>query len=455
MVFHIPAETQINIDLISEYITKHQKAITYNLRMHEAYENDYEVYHLPEKEDGKPDNRVSVNYIKYIIDTFGGFFCGIPIKVSAEDEAVAKYIEFLDAYNDQDDNNAELAKQMDIDGDAFEMYYADEEGEICITYLSSNEAFMLCDESILERPMYFIRWYKSDVVGDETVIHGSWSDNTVVQHFSNRGGVWRFEDEPTPHGFGYLPAVRYKENGEGTGLCHSILPINDAYNKALSEKANDVDYFADAYLKILGAVVQNGDVSQIKRNRIINFDSEGETLPEVDFLEKPQADETQENLLNRLETAMFVTSMVANISDEEFGNSSGVALKYKLQAMSNLAKTKERKFTSGMNQRYKIIFSHPLAQVHGVSADSWIGLKYQFTQNYPANVADEIENARNAEGILSHRTQLEMISVVESVDDELERIEDETEEAMQKAKNITTPAIDNAFTEEEEEGGAE
>lgn len=26
----------------------------------------------------------------------------------------------------------------------------------------------------------------------------------------------------------------------------------NAYNKALSEKANDVDYFADAYLKILG-----------------------------------------------------------------------------------------------------------------------------------------------------------------------------------------------------------
>ena len=455
MVFHIPADTEISLDLISDYVARHKKALAFNQRMHDAYENDFEIYHLDKKDDGKPDNRVSVNYIKYIIDTFGGFFCGIPIKVSADDEAVADYIEFLDAYNDQDDNNAELAKQMDIDGDAFEMYYADENGEICITYLSSIEAFMLCDESILERPKYFIRWYKSDVVGDESIIHGSWSDENVVQHFSNRGGVWRWEDEPTPHGFAYLPAVRFKENGEGMGLCHSILPINDAYNKALSEKANDVDYFADAYLKILGAVVQNNDVSQIKRNRIINFDSEGETLPVVDFLEKPQADETQENLLDRLETAMFVTSMVANISDENFGNASGVSLKYKLQAMSNLAKTKERKFASGMNQRYKIIFSHPLAQIHGISADDWVGLKYQFTQNYPANVTDEIENARNAEGILSHRTQLEMISVVESVDEELERIDEETEEAMMKAKAISTPAIDKAFNEEEEEGGSE
>ena len=156
-----------------------------------------------------------------------------------------------------------------------------------------------------------------------------------------------------------------------------------------------------------------------------------------DFLAKPQADETQEHLLDRLWNDMFITAMVANISDEDFGNSSGVALKYKLQAMSNLAKTKERKFSSGMNQRYKVIFSHPLAQVHGISATDWIGMKYTFTQNYPANVADEIDNAKNAEGIVSHRTQLEMISTVEDVDQELDRIAEETAEAPS--------AIDDAF----------
>lgn len=34
--------------------------------------------------------------------------------------------------------------------------------------------------------------------------------------------------------------------------------------------------------------------------------------------------------------------MVANISDESFGTASGIALRYRLQAMDNLAKTKER-----------------------------------------------------------------------------------------------------------------
>lgn len=60
----------------------------------------------------------------------------------------------------------------------------------------------------------------------------------------------------------------------------------------------------------------------------------------VDFLSKQTADGTQENLLDRLENLIYQTSMVANISDETFGNAtSGAALAYKLQAMSNLALT--------------------------------------------------------------------------------------------------------------------
>ena len=135
----------------------------------------------------------------------------------------------------------------------------------------------------------------------------------------------------------------------------------DAYNKAISEKANDVDYFADAYLKILGAKLKPEDLQELRRNRIINFEGEDAGALIVEFLQKPNGDTTQENLINRLEKLIFQISMVANISDENFGTSSGIALKYKLQAMSNLALTKQRKFTSGMNRRYKLIFSNPVS----------------------------------------------------------------------------------------------
>lgn len=58
----------------------------------------------------------------------------------------------------------------------------------------------------------------------------------------------------------------------------------------------------------------------------------------VQFLQKPTADGTQENLLDRLEQLTYRTSMVSDISDETFGSAtSGTALAFKLLPMSNLA----------------------------------------------------------------------------------------------------------------------
>ena len=72
----------------------------------------------------------------------------------------------------------------------------------------------------------------------------------------------------------------------------------NAYNKAISEKANDVDYFADAYLKVLGAKLNEDGIKSIRENRIINFEGNMDGNLVVEFLQKPDGDTTQENLIN-------------------------------------------------------------------------------------------------------------------------------------------------------------
>ena len=417
-MFRVAAGTEMTPELLAEYMTKHKTEITQRYQgLHDAYENKYQISSLAKKPDWKPDNRIPVNFAKYITDTMNGFFIGIPVKTTCDDETVSEYLEFLDQYNDQDDNNAELSKVCSIYGKGYEMYYVDDQGNIGITYLTPMDAFMIYDDSILEHPLFFIRHYKDA----DNVEWGSWSDGRVVQHFVNRG-TYKWVDEPKIHGFEGVPAVEFVENEERMGIFESALPMIDAYNKAISEKANDVDYFADAYLKILGAALNEEELEQLRRRRIINFDGDDAKNLIVEFLQKPNGDATQENLINRLEKLIFQISMVANISDENFGASSGIALKYKLQAMSNLAKTKERKFTSGMNRRYKLIFSNP---VSGMQKDSWVGIKYQFTQNYPANILEESQIAENLAGVTSQETQLKVLSIVDNVQQEIERIAEE------------------------------
>ena len=418
-MIRISRDEELTLVLLSQFLDEHRREVNDRYKkLLDAYMSDHDILHQPAKAKYKPDNRIVVNFPKYIVDTMNGFFIGNPVKTVADDKKVSEYVEYLDQYNDQDDNNAELSKICSIYGKGYEMYFTDEEAELCITYLSPLEAFMVFDDSILERPLYFVRRY-TDRNNNEW---GSISNEYGVRYFKVTGGLNWCDKGWQPHYFPGVPATEYVENSERQGLFEPVLTLVDAYNKAISEKANDVDYFADAYLKVLGAKVEAEDVQFIRDNRIVNFEGENAEKLIVEFMGKPESDTTQENLLERTERLIFQISMVANISDENFGAATGIALKYKLQAMSNLEKTKERKFTSGMNRRYKLLFGHPASKV---PADAWVQLHYRFTPNIPANLLEEAQIAAQMEGITSHETQLKVLSVVDDVEGELEKIEEE------------------------------
>ena len=418
-MYRLPKDTEMTLPLLSEFLNKHSAEVKKRYQpLYNAYTSDHEILHRPAKPAYKPDNRIMVNFPKYIVDTMNGFFLGNPIKTTADDKKVADFVEYLDQYNDQDDNNAELSKICSIFGKGYEMYYTDEKAELCITYLSPVEAFMIFDDSILERPLFFVRRYTDN----DNAEWGSISNYYGVRNFKVTGGLKWLDDEWQPHRFEGVPATEFVENAERQGIFEPVLSIVNAYNKAISEKANDVDYFADAYLKVLGAEVDDEGIRFIRDNRVVNFTGEFAEKIVAEFMDKPSNDTAQENLLNRYERLVFQISMVANISDENFGASTGIALKYKLQAMSNLEKTKERKFTSGMNRRYKLLFSHPASKV---PADAWVQLHYHYTPNIPANLLEEAQIAGGLEGITSHETQLKVLSIVDNVQDELDKIEKE------------------------------
>ena len=422
-MFRLAKGTEMTIPLLQEFLNEHAKEVKNRYKkLLDAYMSDHDILHQPAKPKWKPDNRIVVNFPKYIVDITNGFFIGNPVKIVADDGKVADFVEYLDQYNDQDDNNSELSKLCSIYGKAYEMYYTDEESELCITYLSPVEAFMIFDDSIIERPMYFVRRYTDR----DNVEWGSISSAYGVRYFKVTGGLKWTDEDWMPHYFPGVPAVEFIENGERQGIFEPILSMSDAFNKAISEKANDVDYFADAYLKVLGAQVDDEDVRFIRDSRIVNFygdmGEQGNLVAE--FMDKPSNDATQEHLLDRLERLIFQIGQTANVSDENFGTASGIAMLYKMWSTSNMGKTKQRKFVSGMNRRYKLLFGHPASKV---PADAWMQLDYQFTPNVPRNLLEEVQTAAQMEGITSHETQLKVISAVDNVRDELEKIEKENE----------------------------
>ena len=186
----------------------------------------------------------------------------------------------------------------------------------------------------------------------------------------------------------------------------------------------------------MGVELKDGMAEQIKESRIFNLwknNSSDGTTPDVAFLEKPSSDTTQENLIALLKESIFAVSMVANLSEEDFGNASGTALAFKLQAMDNLAKMKDRKMQSALNRLYEIVFNVPMATV---SSDGWTGIKYQFTRNVPRNILEEAQIVAQLSGQVSDTTKLSVLSIVDNPQDELKKMEKEEESSSLLSKKI-------------------
>lgn len=433
-----PADAEnITMAMIDKYIRYHGEFLRRYEYLENLYKGFHDIYNAPEKEAWKPDNRLVVNFPKYITDTFRGYGYGVPIKISSEDEAVDEALQEFAKDNELTDHDAEMVKLTCIYGHAWEEIYQDEEGDTKISAHSPKEMFCVYDETVKRRALFAVIYdYKNTNQNIDSVIptgkkYGRVLTKYEIIEFDDGKIVDRYENP-----YGYIPCVELMLNAERIGLYEPIANLVEAYNLTIAEKANDVMAFAEAYLSVMGAEVDDEGVKKIRDDRIINFygtDNAKDVL--VQFLTKPTADGTQENLLDRLEKQIYQISQVANLSDEHFGTqSSGVSMAYKLQAMSNLALAFDRKYEKFLRKRYKIFCSLP---TNVSNPDSYIDISIKFSRNVPKNYMEEAQTAAQLAGIVSHETQLKLLSFVDDVKAELDKVEDENRQQMEEAMAMT------------------
>jgi len=323
--------------------------------------------------------------------------------------------------------------------------------ETYLTYNNPTDMFVVYDDTVAQKPLFAVRFWRND-----------WEDNTVQGevYMGNMKYEYHYSDQGTILNDGTvttnpsIPIIEFIENEERYSVFEPVKSLINAYNKALSEKADDLEYFADAYMYVLNALIDKKSIGDLHKNRLMQVKGDGSNNVQLGFLERPDSDGTQEHFLDRVQNTIYEKAMVANISDKDFGTNSGIALEYKMESMKNLAINKERKFTTGLREVFKYWFSVP-RNVSAGMAGNWYDVSYKFTRNQPRNVSDEITAAKNADGILSEETRLGLISIVENVQEEMERLADEKEENMKNMIDAGMPTIptgDNPATENQEAG---
>lgn len=426
--FTVPAGTEITEDLLQRLIDEYEESHLPRMRyLGAAYETRFGIFGRAPKPDYKPDNRLAADMAYDITETFEGYFIGIPVDVKIAEESKQEYLTGYMRRNHQEDTDAELSKMASKFGHSYEMFYQDDEGKPRSVAVSPLTSFMVYDDSVLKRKIAFVRY----AYDEEGRVTGSFSDALNVYPFGTADGALEI-GEPEPHYFGAVPAVCFMQNSERRGLYEGSLSLIEAYNRVLSEKANDVDYFSDAYMVVEGTELPEDFKKDLREYKLINLYNNQDVPVKVYFLQKPDADTAQENLVNRLEMLIFKMSMVPDITDESFSTASGTALKMRLMPMSNLARNKERKFALGIQERMRLLAAYPDKPFEG---DDWAQVEITMHRNMPEDLASEASVAGSLAGIVSEETQLSILSCVDDPRKEIARKDAERESRAEAASN--------------------
>ena len=370
----------------------------------------------------KPNNKIANSYASYITDTLVGYFMGKPVSYNADDNKVLEELNMIFEYNDEADENIELAKNASIYGVAYEMLYMSEE-EVRFKSLDPKQCIPIFDDTIDSNLLAFIRYYDNyDVVQDKTItIIELITDTTITRYqCGNNYNDFTLLDS-YKHYFGMVPIAIFKNNEDEIGDFENVISLIDAYDKLESDSLNDFEYFCDAYLALIGFTADSDDVAKMKENRVLLLDKD----TDAKWLIKDEQDSTIENLKTRIDKDIHKFAKCPNLSDENFAaNASGVAIKYKLVGTENLIAVKERKFKKGLQRRIELI---SMVQEIKSSGFDWRAIDIVFTRNLPSNDAEIASIVNTLSNVVSTETLLAQIPFIDDVTAEMERIEKEKE----------------------------
>lgn len=461
---------QENSQQIINFINYHRNNLApiYQIKKDYYKGRHLNILNQPPKANGDPDNRIIVDLPRKLVDTFGGYFIGTPIKMAYNDKdgtddspEAQKINDFINDFMITSKFDAVLkkaSKSADIYGRGFIYEYNDEDGTPCLASLTPIDTFIIYDDSVANKPIAGIRYWQSRHAGngalsgqlitpDKVVDFGQADDDGSIEPGSlvfdesfDKDGL-----SNKSHPVGVLPLVEVVDNDERLGVFDSVISMIDNTDKTVSEKANDVDYFADSLLVVKGVKLTQKQIEQAKRQRVFNLfskedaDADNAAAMDVKFVAKDVEDTLQENALNRNIDLIYQIAQIANLDDVQFNTAAATALDFKLHSMKTMALTKEGFFSAAILQIMQAVFASS-----GQPDDAWKGLEIDYNLTIPHNVADEANTAKTLQGITSRETALKELSIVADPKTEVKKLDGENKD---QAKQFAQNAPDSFYTQ--------
>lgn len=403
------------------------------------YEENFETGGNVRRIDDKVNNTLNNSFDAEIVDTKIGYLFGHPISYTSENETLLEAATEFVIRNNAEDADAELGKKTAICGKGARLLYINKDGQEAMRNIDPWETIFLTESSITE-PTYAIRYYPvSELLNGEEKQRwmAEFYDEKKVYYFKSgyEGSKFDYVEEKL-HMFKYCPLFGPPNNEEMKGDAEKVLTLIDAYDRTLSDANNEIEQYRLAYLILKGVGADEETMKEMQRSGIFQLMDEKEDLK---YLTKEVNNQMIEDHLNRLEENIMRFAKSVNFSDEKFaGTASGVALKFKMLGLENKSIVMERKMSSALRYQFKVLCSAWSAR-KGIKQEDYLDIWFGFKRNLPMNILEEAEASLKLKGIVSEETRLSLLSFIDDMQYELQKMEEEKD-----AYFAETPVIEDS-----------
>ena len=448
-------ETNLNAELIYKLIRKHANEREDLQKLKRYYIGDHSILKHERRNPNAPNFKTVANHAKDIADTATGYFLGSPITYNntGESDLEPLLVAFDNAEVDQVDTQNAL--NMAIYGRAYEYIYVKEGlNELDSASLDVENTFIVYDDSIERRPLFAVYYYE---IKDDTKDTKTYQAEVFTQNLhyhivlSDSSGSYVKKNDVEPHHLGQIPIIEYKNNNFAIGDYEQQISLIDAYNSLMGNRVNDKEQAVESILVLYGAQLADNLEDAREAMRILAEEGllELPTDAKADFLKNALDENATEILRKALKEDIYTFSHVPNLTDENFaGNSSGVAMEYKLLGLEMITKVKESNYKRGLRQRISIFAKYMGLQQIALDANSIVP---QFSRGLPKNLLELSQVINNLDGKVTLRQLISLLPFVEDPDAEIEALSEEKEKNMERVPffNQVNTKPDEEVTDEE------
>jgi len=387
------------------------------------------------------------NYCEYFADFLTNYMTGIAPSYSFEDgDKYAKEIIGLYAEQNMEQQEASLILDMAMFGRAFQLVYENMENEPRAVTCSPLSSYVTYNDQIDRDSVYgaLVREEK-DKNGVITSIVDVYTAYMHVQYVvTGKNENWAISEKPMPHRFNRVPLIEYVRGKYGKGHFEGIISLQDAFNALQEDRVEDKHRFALALLLIKGAILsteQDEQKAKLRKHKKIGLLQIDENA-EASYLTRIFDETSVQVLQDNLSREMHKLAKIPDLSDEKFaGNSSGVAMQYKLLGTESLAGEFAIAMAKGFSRRCKLydeaIYNSTAAPTYKIQANV-SNMEINFKYNVPIDVVNEINalKAATEAGIMSQQTALDNFSMIKDTEEELKRLEEEATKSAERQRDI-------------------